>query len=108
VTKTGKDGSVLDALSYLPVLAAQGASGDDPSFPWGVVIIVAIVLAVLAAGLLLARKAFTRGTMPAKPSQDRPDTASVGAGDQPGVTADPRAMGRPSDRGYEQNPSPRD
>jgi hypothetical protein len=70
----------------------------------GVIIIVAVALVVVVAGVLLARKGFTRGTLPDKPSQDRPDTSSVGAGSEPGVTADPRAVGRPSERGYEQNP----
>ena len=86
----------------LSLLAAQGASGDEPGFPWGVAIIVAIILLVLVAGVLLAKKGFVRGQMAEKPSEDKPDTQSVGAGDQPGVTADPSAMGRPSDRGYEQ------
>jgi len=67
-----------------------------------VIVIVAIVLIVLVAGVLMAKKGFTRGTMPDTPSQDTPDTDSVGAGDEEGTTADPRAMGRPSDRGYEQ------
>ncbi len=67
-----------------------------------VIVIVVIVLVILVAGVLMARKGFTRGTMADKPSQDQPDTDSVGAGDEDGTTADPRAMGRPSDRGYEQ------
>ena len=95
---------MFSAATFL--LAAQGASGDDPSFPWGIVIIAAIVLLVLAAGLLLARKGFTRGTMPSTPSEDAEaavDQGSVGAGDAPGVSADPSAVGRPSDRGYDQN-----
>lgn len=70
----------------------------------GLVIIVAIIVVVLVAGVLLARKGFTRGTLPDKPSQDRPDSSSVGAGSEPGMTADPRAVGRPSERGYEQKP----
>jgi hypothetical protein len=40
--------------------------------------------------------------MPAKPSEDKPSEDSVGAQSEPGVTHDPRAVGRPSDRGYEQ------
>jgi hypothetical protein len=70
----------------------------------GVIIIVAVALVVVVAGVLLARKGFTRGTLPDKPSEDRPGTSSVGAGSEPGVTADPRAVGLPSERGYEQNP----
>ena len=78
--------------------------GDDPGGVGGVVIIVAIALVVLVAGVLLAKKAFTRGTMPDKPSEDSQETSSIGAGSEAGVTTDPRAVGRPSDRGYEQNP----
>jgi hypothetical protein len=68
-----------------------------------VIVIVVIVLVVLVAGVFLAKKGFTRGTMPDTPSEDTPGTESVGAGDESGASADPRAMGRPSDRGYEQN-----
>ena len=67
-----------------------------------VVVIVVIVVIVLAAGVLMAKKGFTRGTLPETPSEDTPSADSVGAGDEEGMKADPRAMGRPSDRGYEQ------
>ena len=67
-----------------------------------VIAIVVIALVVLVVGVLLAKKGFTRGTMPDTPSEDTPGTESVGSGDEPGATADPRAMGRPSDRGYGQ------
>lgn len=68
----------------------------------GLIAIVVIAVMVLAIGVAMARKGFVRGTMPAKPSEDKPTTESVGAQDAPGVTADPRAMGKPSERGYEQ------
>jgi hypothetical protein len=45
--------------------------GDDPGGGLGVVIIVAIILVVLAAGIFLARKVFVRGTMPSTPQEDR-------------------------------------
>jgi hypothetical protein len=67
-----------------------------------VIVIVAIVLVILVGGVLLAKKGFTRGTMAETPSEDQSDTSSVGAGDEEGVTADPQAAGRPSDRGNEQ------
>jgi hypothetical protein len=70
----------------------------------GLIIILAVIVVVLVAGVLLAKKGFTRGTLPAKPSHDRPGTSSVGAQSEPGVSADPRAVGRPSERGYEQEP----
>ena len=41
------------------------------------VIIIVIVVLVLAAGLLLARKGFVRGTMPRKPSEDEPGPSAV-------------------------------
>ena len=92
-------------LNALLLLAQDDPGrGDDPGGGLGVVIIVAIVLVVLVAGALLAKKVFTRGSMPSKPSEDKPDTSSVGVGGKPGVAADPRAVGRPSERGYEQNP----
>ena len=68
----------------------------------GVIAIVVIALIVLAVGFVLARKGFERGTMPEKPSEDKPTTENVGAQDEPGVAADPRAVGKPSERGYEQ------
>jgi hypothetical protein len=91
-------------LELLPI-AAQGGSGDDPSGAGGVIIIVAIVLAVLIAGVVIAKKAFTRGEMPATPSEDsgKPEPEGAGAAQDPSVSHDPTAVGRPSERGYEQN-----
>jgi hypothetical protein len=68
----------------------------------GTVVIIVIAILVLAAGFLLAKKAFVRGSMAETPSEDRPTAESVGAQDDPEVSHDPRAVGRPSDRGYEQ------
>ena len=68
----------------------------------GVIAIVVIALVVVAVGVLLAKKGFVRGSMAETPSEDKPGTESVGAQDDPGVSHDPRAVGRPSDRGYEQ------
>jgi hypothetical protein len=51
--------------------------GDDPSGGIGVVVIVAIILVVVLAGVLLARKFFVRGTMPAKPSEDEPGESAT-------------------------------
>lgn len=68
----------------------------------GIVVIVIIAAVVLAIGVLMARKGFVRGKMPATPSEDKPSRDSVGAQSDPEVTHDPRAVGRPSDRGYEQ------
>jgi hypothetical protein len=65
----GKTRAMENELGAL-LLAAQGASGDNPDFPWGVIIIVAIAVLVVAAGVLLAKKVFVRGTMPDKPSED--------------------------------------
>jgi hypothetical protein len=92
-------------LEQLTFLAAQGASGDDPSGTGGVIIIVAIVLAVLIAGVVIAKKAFTRGEMASTPSEDsgKPDPDGVDAKQDPKVSHDPTAVGRPSERGYEQN-----
>ena len=50
----------------------------------------------------MARKGFVRGQMAETPSEDKPSEDSVGVQDEPGVTADPRAVGKPSERGYEQ------
>jgi hypothetical protein len=95
---------VAQLIGFLP-LAAQGASGDDPSGAGGVIIIVAIVLAVLIAGVVLAKKGFTRGEMASTPSEDsgRPEPDGAAAKQDPKVSHDPTAVGRPSDRGYEQN-----
>jgi hypothetical protein len=68
----------------------------------GVIAIVVIAIVLLVVGYLVARKGFLRGSMPARPEEDRPDGASVGAQDDPAVGHDPRAVGRPSERGYEQ------
>ena len=68
----------------------------------GVIAIVVIAAIVLAIGVFMARKGFVRGSMPAKPSEDNPSDESVGVQRDPEVTHDPRAVGRPSDRGYEQ------
>ena len=68
----------------------------------GVIVIVIIAVIVLAVGVFMARKGFVRGSMPEKPSEDKPSDDSVGAQREPGVTHDPRAVGRPSERGYEQ------
>src|SRR3954469_24962853 len=94
-------------LVLLP-LAAQGDSGDDPSGAGGVLIIVAIVLAVVIAGVVIAKKAFTRGEMASTPSEDsgKPAPDGVEAVREPGVSHDPTAVGRPSDRAYEQTPWP--
>jgi hypothetical protein len=75
------------------------AHGYEPGM---VIVIVVIALVVVTAGIVLAVKGFTRGTMPSTPSEDTADRSTVGAGDADKTTADPRAMGRPSDRGYEQ------
>jgi hypothetical protein len=72
----------------------------------GVIAIIVIAVIVLAIGIAMARKAFVRGTMPETPSEDKPTTESVGAQEEPGVTADPRAVGKPSERGYEQKLKP--
>jgi hypothetical protein len=72
----------------------------------GVIAIVVIAVIVVAIGIYMARKGFVRGTMPEKPSEDKPTTESVGAQDEPGVETDPRAVGRPSERGYEQKLKP--
>ena len=68
----------------------------------GIIAIVVIAVLVLAVGVFMARRGFVRGSMPEKPSEDKPSDDSVGAQREPGVTHDPRAVGRPSDRGYEQ------
>jgi hypothetical protein len=68
----------------------------------GVIAIVVIAVIVLAIGVAMARKGFVRGSMPAKPSEDKPGGESVGAQAEPGVSHDPRATGKPSERGYEQ------
>ena len=68
----------------------------------GVIAIVVIALIVLAIGVVMARKGFVRGEMAETPSEDKPSGDSVGVQDEPGVTTDPRAVGKPSDRGYEQ------
>ncbi len=68
-----------------------------------VIVIVAIALVVLVVGFVLARKGFVRGSMASTPSEDRvsePDGAE--AKQDPDVSHDPSAVGRPSDRGYEQ------
>jgi hypothetical protein len=57
---------------------------------------------VLGIGWAMARKGFVRGSMPERPSEDKPGEESVGADAPPGVTTDPRAVGQPSERGYEQ------
>ena len=74
--------------------------GDDPSGAGGVIIIVVIILVVLALGAFLARKVFVRDTMPNKPEEDEESPKAVGSSEAREVgDADPRAMGRPSDRG---------
>ena len=92
-------------LALLLPLAAQGASGDDPSGTGGVIIIVAIVLVVAIGGFVVAKKAFTRGKLPATPSEDsgKPEPEGAAAAQDPSVSHDPTAVGRPSERGYEQN-----
>jgi hypothetical protein len=90
-------------LAQLTLFAVQGGSGNDPSGTGGTIIIVAVVLAVLLAGAVLAKKAFTRGEMASKPSEDRPGRPDgIDEKKDPGVSHDPTAVGRPSDRGYEQ------
>lgn len=76
-------------------------SGYSP-YVTGVIAIIVIAVIVLAIGIALARRGFVRETMPAKPSEDKPTDENVGAQEEPGVTADPRAVGKPSERGYEQ------
>ena len=68
----------------------------------GVIAIVVIAVIVLAIGVAVARKGFVRGSMAETPSEDKPSRESVGVQDEPGVSADPRAVGQPSERGYEQ------
>jgi hypothetical protein len=65
-----------------------------------IVIILAIAALVLVGGVVMARKGFERGTMPSKPEEDErsPQAAGPDAGGE-AASADPRAMGRPSDRG---------
>jgi hypothetical protein len=65
-----------------------------------IVIILAIAVLVLVGGVLMARKGFERGTMPTRPEEDERSPEAVGP-DVGGeaASADPRAMGRPSDRG---------
>jgi hypothetical protein len=41
------------------------------------VIIIGIIVLVLGAGVLLARKGFVRGTMPTKPAEDEPGPSAV-------------------------------
>jgi hypothetical protein len=68
-----------------------------------VIVIVVIALVVLVAGVLVARKGFERGQMASKPSEDRPGRPDgIDEKKDPGVSHDPTAVGRPSDRGYEQ------
>jgi hypothetical protein len=68
-----------------------------------VIVIVVIALVVLAAGVLVARKGFERGQMASKPSEDRPGRPDgIDQKKDPGVSHDPTAVGRPSERGYEQ------
>ena len=89
-------------LLAMALLVAQDdpGRGGDPGGPGGVIVIVVIILLVLAAGAFLARKVFVRDTMPTKPSEDEQSPKAVGA-DTAGesASADPSAMGRPSDRG---------
>ena len=68
----------------------------------GVIAIVVIAVIVLVIGVAVARKGFVRGTMPETPAEDKPSEDSVGVQAKPGVTTDPRSVGRPSERGYEQ------
>jgi hypothetical protein len=68
-----------------------------------VIVIVVIAVVVLVGGFLVARKGFVRGSMASTPSEDRvtePDGAE--AKKDPDVSHDPTAVGRPSERGYEQ------
>ena len=73
---------LLNAAVFLLAQDEPGR-GDDPSGIGGIVIIAAIVLLVLAAGIFLAKTVFVRGTMPATPEEDRQD---------PGETAPPEAL----------------
>jgi hypothetical protein len=69
-----------------------------------VIVIVVIALVVLVVGFLIARKGFERGEMASTPSEDRPgEPDGVAAKQDPNVSHDPTAVGRPSERGYEQN-----
>ena len=72
----------------------------------GVIAIVVIAVLVLVIGVAMARKGFVRGTMAETPTEDEPTAQNVGAQDEPGVTTDPRSVGKPSERGYEQNLKP--
>jgi hypothetical protein len=67
-----------------------------------IVIIVAIAVVVLVVGFLLAKKGFVRGSMPETPEQDKPVAKSREEKHAPGVSHDPQAEGRRSERGYEQ------
>jgi hypothetical protein len=68
-----------------------------------VIVIVVIALVVLVVGFLLARKGFERGSMASTPSEDRPgEPDGVREKKDPAVSHDPSAVGRPSERGYEQ------
>ena len=87
-------------MATLLLAQSDPGRGEDPSGVGGVIIIVAIILLVLAVGAFLARKVFVRDTMPSKPSEDEQSPQAAGA-DAAGesASADPSAMGRPSDRG---------
>jgi MYXO-CTERM domain-containing protein len=60
-------------LNTLLLLAQDPGRGEDPSGPGGVIIIAAIALLVLVAGLLLARRLFMRGPTRPESRQPRPD-----------------------------------
>jgi hypothetical protein len=67
-----------------------------------IVVILAIAVVVLVVGYLLAKKVFVRGSMPETPEQDKPVAKSREEKHAPEVSHDPRAVGRQSERGYEQ------
>jgi hypothetical protein len=69
-----------------------------------VIVIVVIAVVVLVGGFLVARKGFVRGSMASTPSEDSgvPEPDGAEAKKDPDVSHDPTAVGRPSDRGYEQ------
>jgi len=69
-----------------------------------VIVIVVIALVVIVGGFFLARKGFVRGSMASTPSKDRAERSDeeIEAKKDPGTSHDPSAVGRASDRGYEQ------
>lgn len=66
----------------------------------GLIVILVIAALVLVAGVLVAMKGFVRGEMPTTPEEDRRErSGSQPPPDDEYEVRDPRAVGRPSDRG---------